>query len=70
MEDPRERHQVKVAGYLSARERALALGDRNLARSITVDLRRLGYQEPEVAVPAAMPERATPPRARRARSAA
>ena len=70
MIDPKERHQVKVAGYLASRERALAMGDVNLARSITMDLRRLGYVEPETTSAALPAETVTPPKARRARKVA
>ena len=70
MQDQRERREVKIAGWLESRKRALAMGDRGLARSITADLNRIGYQEPALETVSApgLPEAATPPKARRARA--
>lgn len=42
---PADRMRAKIAGLLRARDRALELGDRNLARSVSADLLRLGYRE-------------------------
>jgi hypothetical protein len=43
---PSDRVEVKIAGWLAARSRAVALGDLSLARSITADLLRIGYRDP------------------------
>lgn len=59
---PTDRIEVKVAGYLRARERAIAIGDGNLVRTINTDLSRVGYREPELetAEASGMPEAAVP----------
>jgi hypothetical protein len=56
---------VKVAGWLRARARALAIGDAGLARSLTADLIRIGYREPSLETVSApgMPEMTDPPKA-------
>jgi hypothetical protein len=67
--DTRERWATKTAGLVKARERAMAIGDRNLARSITADLAHMGYREPtlETTSAAVMPDAVVPPRPRRGR---
>lgn len=60
---PTDRISAKTAGYLRARERAVAIGDANLVRTINADLSRIGYREPELETAEApgMPEAAVPP---------
>lgn len=57
-----------VTDRLSMRERARALGDRNLERACNADLARYGYRdEPETTTAEALPERAVPERPKRGR---
>jgi hypothetical protein len=65
---PTDRHAVKIRAWVAARERAVATGDVNLARSITADLERNGYRgdAPTTAVPP-VAESPDPPRPRRGR---
>jgi hypothetical protein len=66
---PTDRHQVKVAGLLSARARAVAIGDLSLARSISADLLRFGHRDemetavaPRPAETVVTPRRGRPPK--------
>ena len=61
---PTDRLEVKIAGYLRARERAARIGDVGLLRAIDADLKRIGYVV-ETAQAPAMEEAAVPPVKRR-----
>jgi hypothetical protein len=59
---PTDRLEVKIAGYLRARERAALIGDAGILRAINADLARLGYSDIETTRAAAPPESAVPER--------
>jgi hypothetical protein len=67
---PTDRVQVKTAGWLKARDRALSIGDVHLARAVTADLLRIGYREQPEPLETTVPEpleTAVPARPRRGR---